>query len=87
MDFMKEPGTVTVRALESCDDFTYRAYTGHDLSLIKAIRLEKLNIKGYLIGIEIESIEFSLELSKSLEERFDSICKEILYNIEVILNK
>ena len=83
--FMKEPGTVTVRTLESCDEFLDKIYTGHDISLLKAIRLEKPNIKGFLIGIEIEVIEFSLELSKKLENKFDYICKEVLDNIYLIL--
>lgn len=81
---MKEPGTVTVRTLGSCDEFLGEIYTGHDISLLKAIRLEKPDIKVFFIGIEIEVIEFSLELSQRLEKNFDNICKEVLDNIYLI---
>lgn len=83
--FMKEPGTITVRTLDNCNEFLDKIYTGHDISLLKAIRLEKPNIKGFFIGIEIEVIEFSLELSERLKNNFDNICKEVLDNIYLIL--
>ena len=39
--------------------------------------LEKTNVNGYFIGIEIDSIEYSLELSNILQKRFNSIYDEV----------
>ena len=51
--------------------------TAHETSLLSLVRLEKTNVNGYFIGIEIDSIEYSLELSNILQKRFNSIYDEV----------
>ncbi|MEG2017865.1 MAG: hypothetical protein RR128_05325, partial [Clostridium sp.] len=80
-----EPCTVTVLTLEQCDKYMNTFITAHEDSLIKVLRRQYREIKGYLIGIEIADIGFSLELSTVLQERFQEICLIIKEKIKDIL--
>lgn len=84
--FGTESGTVTVLTLEQCDKYMKNFITAHEDSLINILRHQYREIKGYLIGIEIAAIDFSLELSTVLQDKFQTICLTILKNIIHILN-
>ena len=58
-------------------------YSQHEENLISILRREKRNIKGYLIGIEIEKIDYSLDLSPTLTSNFENIKAQVL---EIINN-
>lgn len=78
------PGMVTKIPLEKCDEFITEGVTSHDMNLLKTLRREYREIKGYLIGIEVESIDYGLELSDKLSEKFENICEFILKLIKEI---
>ena len=71
------PGKITFKKLEECDKLISKEITAHETSLLSLVRLEKTNVNGYFIGIEIDSIEYSLELSNILQKRFNSIYDEV----------
>ena len=80
-----EPGSVTVLTLEECDEYMKSFITAHEDSLINILRRQYRDVKGYLIGIEIAEIGFSLELSMVLQEKFQEICLIIKEKIKDIL--
>ncbi|WP_238881852.1 hydrogenase maturation protease [Clostridium sp. YIM B02551] len=53
--------------------------TQHGYSFIDALMNYLKRIKGEFIGIEGSSFSFSLELSNELENRFQDICKKVLW--------
>lgn len=70
------PGTVTVTSINDLSlkiNFT----TQHQPSLIHLIKLYGKNINGFVIGIEVDTIEFSTELSNTLKLKFHNICQEV----------
>lgn len=71
------PGKIIFKKLEECDKLISKEITAHETSLLSLVRLEKTNVNGYFIGIEIDSIEYSLELSNILQKRFNSIYDEV----------
>jgi hydrogenase maturation protease len=75
-----EPGTVTVFSLEDIDKTVerYKVSTSmHDLSLIKLLALENKIVKGYFIGIEVASVDMSLDFSKEIELQYHNIKENI----------
>lgn len=80
-----ESGSVIVLTLEECDEYMKSFITAHEDSLINILRRQYREVKGYLIGIEIAEIGFSLELSTILQERFQEICLIIKEKIKDIL--
>jgi hydrogenase maturation protease len=70
------PGTVT---LTSINDLSLgnNLTSQHQPSLIHLIKLYGKNIKGFVIGIEIDKIEFSTELSETLKRKLNQICEDV----------
>lgn len=89
--FMIRPGIITSLNFEDCDKIIFRNCennkSAHDESLLRILRNERRNIKGCLIGIEVDKIEFSLELSKRISKKFDLICDNVYYEILKLSNK
>lgn len=75
--FGTDPGSVRAIQLKDCDKFISDSLTDHNTNLIRAIRTEKRNIDGYLIGIEVFNVGYSLELSEVLQNQFNFICNEV----------
>ena len=48
-----KPGTITTLSLEQCDVFLNKLNSQHEESILRVLRTELREIKGYLIGIEI----------------------------------
>ena len=88
--FMIRPGTITVRSLNECDELISTDFVNdlspHEESFIKTLRREKSNMQGYLIGIEIGRIDYSLELSKDLNNNFNNICENVYNDILKIIS-
>lgn len=60
---------------------SYGKYTGitqHVLSIFQLIRINRINIKGFIIGIKIKNIEFSPRISSYLENNLDFISDNVL---------
>lgn len=77
--FGRVPGTVTITPIEKAIIQQHnQIYSQHQPSLINLLKTYKKLVKGYIIGIEVEKIQFSLELSNTLKDKFLIICDEIL---------
>lgn len=78
-----EIGTVTTMEIK---DYNGRneIYSQHDLNLVS--RLKDISIlNGWIIGIEVFKVDFGLELSKELKERFNKICNKVMEEINSIV--
>ena len=78
------PGYISYFDLKDCNRFIKYFNSQHESNLVKSILIENLNVKGYLIGIEISKVDFSLELSKTIKDNFYNICLDILKYIKEI---
>lgn len=83
--FMTRTGAVIVKNFDECDEFIDYGYLSCDESLLSLLRKERRNIKGCLIGIEISNIDYTTELSKTLNKMFSSICDKVYEEIANIL--
>ena len=77
-------GYVSFFNFKNCDRFVKNFNSQHESSLLKSLLMENANINGYLIGIEIDKVDFSLELTKILKSSFNSICLQVLKYIKEI---
>lgn len=75
--FNTNPGTITYIPISEVVGQCREVYSQHQPSLIYFINTYGIEVNGYLIGIEVEKIDLSLELSDTLETRFLSICEEV----------
>lgn len=76
-----KPGHVSKLSFEECDNFICDGKYDYSDNLIKILRKEHSNVKGYLIGIEIEKLDNSLELSPKLSKDFNNICDRVLNQV------
>jgi len=74
--FSKVPGTLTFTPMEDAI-MQKQVYSQHQPSLISLLKTYKKSISGFIIGIEIKEIGFSLELSDTLERKLSKICDEV----------
>ncbi len=77
------PGMITKIPLEKCDEFVSGDVTSHDISLLRILRSEYREISGYLVGIEIDKIDYDINLSEKLNDKFYDIC----YSVAKKINK
>lgn len=80
-----EPGSISYFTFSECNRFITPPHSAHEMTLLRMLRWEYPKINGYLIGIEISKIDFSLELSPILQNKLESICKEILEFLESVV--
>lgn len=80
----KNPGDVSYFDFKDWHRFFSKFTSQHESNLVKAILTEKPDIKPYLIGIEVSNVDFSIELSDILKDKFDNICLEVLKYIKEI---
>lgn len=81
-----KPGAITTLSLEQCDMFLNKLNSQHEESILRVLRTELREIKGYLIGVEIGKIEYSMELSEELKNIFLDICCCILKKVKWLVN-
>ncbi|WP_252229613.1 hydrogenase maturation protease [Clostridium sp. ZBS15] len=82
-----KPGVISIFDFKECDRFITNSRDEHNESLLKILRKEYREVNGYLIGIEIEIIDFSLELSKTLKNEFLNISIKVFNEIKNILKR
>ena len=70
-------GSVHSCKLEEAVTAYGEANSQHDMSVFDLIRLYSIQLKGYLIGIEIAEAELGCELSEALKRKFNGICLEV----------
>lgn len=84
----KNPGEITCLPLST---FISKKKGGsqHNYSFLDLLKLYYPSIKGEILAIEVESVEFSFGLSSVLQGKLEVISKEILERIEkyIIKNK
>lgn len=74
-----------IQKIEEIKDQFAKAETGHELSFLKLLSSGVLrNIQGYSIAIEVDSIDFGIELSDAILKEFEQIV-EVVKNL--ILSK
>ncbi len=83
--FKAEPGTIKVLFFENCDEFLSKSTSAHEDSFLSLLRTDYRNIQGYVIGIEIGKVDYDLELSKGISDKFDDICKGVLERIKKLI--
>ena len=76
-----EPGTITISSVNNQINYKEQFYSQHQPNLIDLIMKYQISITGYIIGIEIAEISYSLQLSDCLLERYNQLCEEVYYLI------
>ncbi len=80
-----EPGRVSVLNLKECDKFINPCRDMHSENLLRVLREGYREIAGYLVGIEVEKVNYSLELSNTLKDKFSEITKKVFREIKRII--
>lgn len=82
----KSIGEITI---EDIDKFTSKKVEAsqHKYSFLDLLKLYYPNIKGIILGIEVEEIYLDIGLSNNLKKSFKSISNNILNNIKKIINE
>lgn len=80
-----KPGHISKLSFEECDNLIGESRDPHGDNLLKVLRRECRDVKGYLIGIEIDKIDYSLDLSPKLNKEFNSICHRVLDKIKSLI--
>lgn len=83
--FKTEPGTIKVLSFKKCDEFLRKSTSAHGDSFLSLLRTDYRNVQGYVIGIEICKVDFDLELSQSLNDKFQDICKGVYEKIKELI--
>lgn len=77
----KEPGTIQTKSFQDAQKVCAKRRTQHESSLFDAVALAYPQAKGCFITIEAAEIDFGLELSGSLQQRFETICAAVAREI------
>lgn len=72
-----ECGQITQIPLEDVDKYPNNSLSIHNMNLLSLIKHFKIEIRGFVLGIEVAEINFSLEISKELKTKFEKICQGI----------
>ncbi|WP_242875002.1 MULTISPECIES: hydrogenase maturation protease [Clostridium] len=75
----KEPGAITVTELSEYR--TRKYYMQHDINIVDLLRVYFKNVKGYVVGIEIEHVSIKCGLSDYLNKRIHTISQKVLREI------
>lgn len=79
-----KPGTITIIPINKYNyNFTHYI-TQHDLTMIKLLNSSGINVFGYVIGIEVDTIDFNLNLSEALEHEYCNICSKVKRLINIL---
>ena len=80
----KDPGTISVSSLNNIKEYNEKTYSLHQMSLVKVLSGSDLfKIDGFLITIEASEINFGMELSRILKNKFEAIKNKVLKEITV----
>ncbi|AOT73031.1 hypothetical protein Gferi_07470 [Geosporobacter ferrireducens] len=75
--FNVKPGTVTFTPIDKSIKAHPQAYSQHQPSFVHLLKIYGKSVDGFIVGIEVEEIDFSLKLSNVLETRLSHICEEV----------
>lgn len=82
--YNNNPGEVRAYTLKSYNS-SKKGYTQHSCGLLELLKLYFPEIKGYVIGIEVESVDFKLGISDTLENKLEDILKETINIIKKLV--
>ncbi|HEX3076865.1 MAG TPA: hydrogenase maturation protease [Lachnospiraceae bacterium] len=82
-----EPGKVTFTPLKDIMSRGMSIFSQHEPSFLHELRFSGEDMDGYLIGIEINELRYSLELSGILRNRLSYICEDVSNFIFQFINK
>ena len=90
-NLMIKPGKVSKITFEECDKFLFidnQSYIdNNDEIFLKKLRTEKKYVKGYLLGIEVDEVKHSAQLSKKIKFMYNKICDNIYEDIASVINE
>lgn len=78
------PGSITATPIKELLKKQMDTHSQHQPNLIHALHNLKYSLEGYLVGIEVEHIGYSFELSKSLKSKFTQICTQVYEVIKIM---
>ncbi|TCO74629.1 hydrogenase maturation protease [Marinisporobacter balticus] len=82
-----ESGKVTLFSLKDSKKYSKSPATQHESSFIDMIENDKYGVSGYIIGIEVFNVDFSLYISDCLKLQFEDICSAVFNKIKIALNR
>lgn len=80
------PGTITYMPIAAAISERQRSNSLHQQSLIDLLWLSKISVEGFVIGIEVNQLDYCFELSESLKTKLPVICSEVMGIIDFILD-
>ena len=80
-----DPGSLTVYPLSDLHEHRELDISSHNFHLFNLLYLQKDRIKGFLIGVEPYEIQFHIGLSKTLNEKWNSILQEVSETIDALI--
>lgn len=83
--FNIKPGTVTFTPFEEVIAQHQQVYSQHQPSLINLLKIYRKSVDGFVIGIEVEEVNFCFELSDTLKVRLPHICEEVYKFIKDVI--
>ena len=72
-----ECGKITKIPIGEAKKYLDNLLSIHSISLISLINHSNIEVKGFILGIEVSKVEFSLDITKELECQFEKICSEV----------
>jgi hydrogenase maturation protease len=72
-----EYGQITQIPLAEVEKYSNNSLSIHNMNLLSLIKHFKIDIRGFILGIEAAEVKFSLEISKELKDRLEEICQEV----------
>ncbi len=80
-----ETGKVTLISFDEFPKVLNYPAAQHDINLVNMIINYKSCLRGYVIGIEIFEIDYSLNISEALNARFEDICEDVINAVKSII--
>lgn len=82
-----EPGSLTIYPLSDLHEHRELDISSHNFHLFNLLFLQKDRIKGFLIGVEPYEIQFHIGLSKTLNEKWNSILQDVSETIGALIRR
>lgn len=82
--YNNNPGEVKIYTLSDYNS-SKKGYTQHSLGLLELLKLYFPQVKGYIIGIEVGSVDFELGISNTLKNRLEDISKKTINIIKKLV--
>lgn len=78
-----ECGEITQIPLGEMRRYLNNSLSIHNMNLLSLIDHFKIKVRGFILGIEVEKVNFNLDISKEIKESFEEICRKIYTIVRV----